>query len=261
MSPQYRHMFDRLVGFARNPVQKGAGERVRLLSQQLIHGLYVAQFAGRYTFMLPAAQRFFTPWYAPEFRDGVFARVRAHTLLREENCHLLESLVRHARHLGGDFAECGIYRGGSAWVMANALAGQHALHLFDTFTGMPATAGAATDGHTEGDFGDTSLASVQTFLADFSSVHFHPGFIPDTFEGLDNHQWAFAHIDVDIYSSALACLEYFYPRMKPGGVILLDDYGYRIYEHAEKRAVDDFFATRPEKPIVLPTGQAMILKI
>ena len=43
--------------------------------------------------------------------------------------------------------------------------------------------------------------------------------------------------------------------------MLFDDYGFRPYRHAERAAVDEFFANVPEQPIVLPTGQALVLKL
>jgi hypothetical protein len=39
-----------------------------------------------------------------------------------------------------------------------------------------------------------------------------------------------------------------------------DDYGFATAQ-GEREAVDKFFADKPESPIVLPTGQAMILKV
>ena len=53
----------------------------------------------------------------------------------------------------------------------------------------------------------------------------------------------------------------FYSRVVKGGVILLDDYGFIEYKDSERKAADEFFATRPEKPIVLTTGQAFVIKI
>jgi hypothetical protein len=82
-----------------------------------------------------------------------------------------------------------------------------------------------------------------------------------TFEGLPETTWSFVHIDVDIYCATLDSLAYFYPRTERAGVFLFDDYGYRIHERAEKRAVDEFFADKREKPIVLQTGQAFDLKV
>ena len=49
--------------------------------------------------------------------------------------------------------------------------------------------------------------------------------------------------------------------MISGEVIIFNDYGFPEYKFAKKQAVDEFFATRPERPISLPTGQCIIIKL
>ena len=41
--------------------------------------------------------------------------------------------------------------------------------------------------------------------------------------------------------------------------MIFDDYGFPACR-GEKDAVDEFFADKPEKPITLPTGQALVIK-
>jgi hypothetical protein len=69
-----------------------------------------------------------------------------------------------------------------------------------------------------------------------------------------------AHIDVDLYQSTLDCCEYFYPRLVPGGILLFDEYGFAA-ARGEKDAVDQFFADKRESPIVLLSGQAVVVKL
>ena len=98
-------------------------------------------------------------------------------------------------------------------------------------------------------------------LSEFADVvEIHKGWIPDTFARLDDRTYALAHIDVDLYRSALDCCEYFYPRLTAGGVLLFDEYGFADAV-GERDAVDEFLADKPESPIVLPTGQAIVLKL
>ena len=51
-----------------------------------------------------------------------------------------------------------------------------------------------------------------------------------------------------------------YPRLVRGGVLIFDDYGFPSCSRA-REAADRAFASRREKPIYLPTGQALVLKI
>ena len=52
---------------------------------------------------------------------------------------------------------------------------------------------------------------------------------------------------------------FFYPRMAPGGVMVFDDYGAPTCPGVQQ-AVDEFFAGKPERPLYLPTGQAVVCK-
>jgi hypothetical protein len=89
----------------------------------------------------------------------------------------------------------------------------------------------------------------------------HPGFIPDTFSEVATvDQYSLVNIDVDLYPTNAACCEWFWPRMVPGGVLIFNDYGFFPYRKSTRKAVEEYFADRYEQPIVLPTGQAFIIK-
>jgi hypothetical protein len=106
-----------------------------------------------------------------------------------------------------------------------------------------------------------TVASVKQQLSRFQHItKFREGWIPNTFIGLERKQYAFAHIDVDLYQSTLDCCTYFYPRLTPGGILLFDEYGFTS-AHGEKVAVDEYFADKPERPIAFITGQALVLKV
>jgi len=204
----------------------------------------------------------FSPWEGlPEFRR-FFDLVRPHTLVSPERCWMLFHLMRHALSLAGDFAEFGVFRGGTALLAAELLreAGDpRALHLFDSFAGMPET--SAGEAFSAGDFDQTSEAAVRKLLAPVSvNARFHAGFIPDTFPEAGVAALAFAHVDVDLYQSVIDCVEFAYPRLVAGGIMIFDDYGFPSCARA-REAADQAFVSRREKPIYLPTGQAMVIEL
>ena len=84
--------------------------------------------------------------------------------------------------------------------------------------------------------------------------------IPDTFAGLSDARFCFAHIDLDLYQGVRDSLDFLYPRLSHGGVIVLDDYGFASCPGARK-AVDEFFQDKPERPLALSTSQAIIHKL
>src|SRR4029077_3357917 len=110
---------------------------------------------------------------------------------------------RHALALPGDFAEFGVFRGGTALLAAEVLRDANdarALHLFDSFAGMPVT--SEGEPFSQGDFGRTSEAAVRALVTPTgANARLHAGFIPATFKGVDIPRLAFAHVDVDLYQS------------------------------------------------------------
>ena len=132
------------------------------------------------------------------------------------------------------------------------------LYLFDTFEGMPVT-DADKDWHKKGDFADTSLEAVTSYIGHGDLCVVRKGLIPATFTGLESAQIAFAHIDVDIYKSIIDCLQFIWPRLTFGGFIVFDDYGFPTCPGA-RSAVDEFFLQEACIPLCLPTGQALVFK-
>lgn len=199
----------------------------------------------------------YSPWCADSFVEE-YRQIAAYTLADKDCCYVLATLVNQALRLDGEVWECGVYRGGTATLLANrVLPASKALRLFDTFEGMPET-DPANDLHKAGDFSDTSFESVQARVAG-PLIHLHKGFIPTTFAGLESSKISFAHVDVDIRSAILDCCAFIFPRLCIGGFIVFDDYG-RPSCPGARSAVDEFFVGTGLTPLVLPTGQAIIFK-
>ena len=176
-----------------------------------------------------------------------------------EDFYNLYQLAIKTRKLPGAIAELGVFRGGSAKLIAH-LKGDKDLHLFDTFEGMPEVK-AGVDRHQAGDFANTSLQAVQNYLRGFDKIHFYKGFFPDSALPLANHPIAFSlvHLDADIYESTTAGLEFFYPKTVKGGMILSHDYR-SLGCPGVKRAYDEFFADKPEVVLELWKTQCLVVK-
>jgi O-methyltransferase len=219
---------------------------------------------SEYYFQWFAPCPLFSPWLGhPEFQS-VYEGVEPYTVVSPDRCYMLISLARYASHLAGDFAECGVFKGGTALLLARVLRrkeDQKKLYLFDSFQGLPKVNEEKDQWFTAGQYSADSVEAVEKLLRDFRRmIDIRCGWIPETFHGLEDNRYAFAHLDVDLYQSALDCCGYFYPRMIPGGVLLFDEYAFAA-ARGEKDAVDEYFADKPESPITLPTGQAFVLKL
>jgi O-methyltransferase len=189
----------------------------------------------------------------------LWEKIRNRSLLSDERLQVLHQFAGAVPHLSGEVAEIGVYRGGTAYLLATIFSDQkRRVRLFDTFSGIPATA-ASMDIHREGDFADTNLSGVAEFLQGFDNIAIHSGVFPDSVTPeADAASYCFVHVDADIYRSVCDCCEFFYPRLVQGGMLLFDDYGFATCPGVRK-AVDEFFADKAHKPLYLPTGQALVI--
>ena len=184
------------------------------------------------------------------------ARSGRESLLSGNEAFTLYSLARSQSGLEGEMAEVGVYQGCSAKIISTASGGRP-LHLFDTFSGLP---DPDADEHKRMRAGHyaASIEGVRSFLSAQPRISYHPGLFPDTAGPAAGRRFSFVHLDVDLKSSTLACLKFFYPRLVPGGVLLTHDYSYL---DGVREAFAEFFANRPERPFELPTSQAMLVKL
>ena len=203
----------------------------------------------------------FAAWLGePEFRC-LYEGIRAHTVVSPDRCYMLYALARYARQLDGDFAECGVYKGGTALLLSRILASSSVkrdLFLFDSFEGLPEPSQADTY-YKGGEFSSTSAEAVANLVSEFGFARICKGWIPDTFRGLEDKRFAFVHVDVDLYKPTLDCCAFFWSRLVHGGVMLFDEYGFPS-TRGEKDAVDEWSAGQSIRPISLISGQSMLLK-
>lgn len=175
-------------------------------------------------------------------------------LLSAFECYMLYGVASAQAKMPGPMAEVGVYQGASARLLCGAK-GDRPLHLFDTFEGLPQDGAQDPGCHRTAQYA-CSLESVQEWLSDCEGVTFHKGLFPESAEDLEVEGYSFVHLDVDLYESTAASLEYFYPRMTPGGIILSHDYDILA---GVKTAFTEFFADKPEFVIELPTTQCMVV--
>jgi hypothetical protein len=172
----------------------------------------------------------------------------------------LLSLVRATAKLGGCMAEVGVYQGGSARLIRKADASR-SLHLFDTFEGAPDPGEIDTSflwGRAKKGRFSYPLEKVRNHLADCEKVYFHKGIFPATGEAVKDERFSFVHCDVGLYSSTRGVLEFFYPRLLRGGIVVSHDFATGV---GPRKAIEEFFEDLPEPVIELPGNQALVVKL
>lgn len=168
------------------------------------------------------------------------------TLVDPSRCQKLYWLAINCLALAeeGEIWECGVYRGGTALLLADVIRESCrpvVLRLFDTFCGHPYD--DLFSEHRQGGFSDVRLEEVKKLLAPYPGVSFHCGIIPLSFTGLESAKILFAHVDLDLYESTLEAVQFIWPRLVYGGILLDDDYGAASCPGA-KKAMDEFFKKR-----------------
>lgn len=186
-----------------------------------------------------------------------------------ERMMVLYQLCRYVEstQLPGDFVECGVWRGGSAGIMAGANvrhgSATRTLWLYDSFAGLPEP--SVDDGErarrwARGRAGGR-LVSVEKNVVDegpvlelltrvgfpVDSVRVVKGWFQDTLPHTKPSQIAVLRLDGDWYESTKVCLEHLYDRVVDGGMVIIDDYG--DWEGC-KKAVDEFFDARGAMPLL-----------
>jgi O-methyltransferase len=181
-------------------------------------------------------------------RASALFQVRNNTMTSFERCRNLWGLSRMLvrQKVPGAFVECGVWLGGSTGVMGLALKSMQdnrQLHLFDSFEGLPEP--GPNDGERAKDYSggraegrlstisrcEATLEQVRKFLfdrlrLDSGDVQFHVGWFQQTVPAMATQlgQLAMLRLDGDWYESTRICLEYLYPKLSRGGVLILDDY-------------------------------------
>lgn len=187
----------------------------------------------------------------------------------------LYNLVQALAYTGGVdglVAECGVYRGLSAYVLCRYLQIEdpsftgEGFHVFDSFEGLsePSTPDRVDDPTIpvagvprQAGLFRGSLDEVRATLGDFPAVTYHQGWIPGVFEGADPGPYRLVHVDVDLHDPTRDSLAWAHPRLAAGGLVVCDDYGFIRWPGA-RTAVDEFCEARGLRPLALSTAQAMI---
>lgn len=165
-----------------------------------------------------------------------------------------------------NLVEVGVYKGGTSYFIASVvkrLELQATHHAFDTFEGHAAQDinSSIDTAHLPAMFSNTEFETVKKYLGEFENVLVFKGRFQDMAHELEQKKIHFVHFDVDIYDPTIFGLNFFHERLAPGGVIVVDDYGFTTCPGV-KKAVDEFVAATPGYfSLSLLTGQYLLVKL
>jgi O-methyltransferase len=165
----------------------------------------------------------------------------------------------------GDAAELGVFKGQFARHINEAFR-ERKMYLFDTFEGFDEkdVAVESENGFSRaetGDFSDTCMEEVLSSMPFREQVTAYKGYFPDTFGPCLDKKFCFVSLDPDLYEPVKSGLELFWPRMSPGGAIIVHDYNSMQF-FGVKKAVDEFCESNNISvvPVCDLHGSALIIK-
>lgn len=227
------------------------------------------------------------PFWCPAMvrrHSAIDRQVRPYTMTSRERVMALCQSIAYleAEGIAGAVVECGVWKGGSMMAAALALLSLDStcrqLYLFDTFAGMPPPGplDRDLDGRSAADWllDDAPAADMVRARCRYEDVWqalmrtrypadkllLVPGRVEETLPAQAPARIALLRLDTDWYESTAHELEHLWPRLVPGGVLIVDDYG-----HWERRgAVDEYFARhRLQLPLYMIdyTGRLVVKRL
>ncbi len=199
-----------------------------------------------------------------ELHISIYKKVAPFTMTsRERIFSAIEAAKFIAKYkIAGDIVECGVWKGGSTMAILETLkqAGDNNrnVYLYDTFEGMSAPTtddktafnktaeellNVSTDKEKNLVWAYSPIEEVKNNISlsgyDPNRVHFVKGKVEDTIPKTMPGPIALLRLDTDWYESTKHELEYLYPLLVRGGVLIIDDYG---HWQGARKAVDEYIA-------------------
>ena len=196
----------------------------------------------------------------PSLFLDLWKRVEPYTMTSMERGYALYQAVLYilSRNIPGAFVECGVWKGGSCMLAClTALEEERTdrdFYLYDTFTGMSeptehdrvAYSGRPVKERWEQNFASWEVPrervekNLESTGYPQGRLHFIEGKVEETLEHTVPQSIALLRLDTDWYESTARELEILYPRLTPGGVLIIDDYGHFT---GARKAVDEYFSS------------------
>jgi hypothetical protein len=201
-----------------------------------------------------------TNQYIPKFREfGRDLPSQAHSMIGLRRMNNLQYCIEQVleQNIPGDLIETGVWRGGAAIFMRGVLkayqVSDRLVWAADSFAGLPAPdpqtfpadAGWAASAGQLAIPLETVRNNFERYNLLDGQVRFLKGWFKDTLPGAPIERLAVLRMDGDLYESTWQTLEALYPKLSPGGFVIVDDYNWPTC----RQALEDY---RSRQGIVEP---------
>jgi O-methyltransferase len=182
----------------------------------------------------------------------IYSRYKQHTMVTEREYVDFMALVARFKNIPGAVIECGVWRGGSIAGMADLLGNERSYYLFDSFEGLPPAKEidgieaikyqeeANSPHYHDNCTAEESWAIKAMEKSAAEKYYLKKGWFENTVPQFElNESIAVLRLDGDWYESTMTCLTHLFPKVQPGGLIILDDY--YVWEGCSK-ALHDYLS-------------------
>ena len=190
--------------------------------------------------------------------------------LRRPRFYNLTQVFKLSLPIPGETIEIGCFKGLSSYLLCHVIREElpeftgATHHIIDSFEGLGEPADEDEQHrNVVGIFSDTSVEHVRNTLSEFPDVSITKGWVPEVFQQVPKRTYSFIHIDVDLYEPTKFCLNFFYPQLSVGGIIVIDDFGPLQGETKYvgcAKALMEFCDEKGIRFAALTTGNAVIFK-
>jgi hypothetical protein len=173
--------------------------------------------------------------------------------------------------LDADFIECGVNRGFLSSAIMKSLDWDSlgkTFYLLDTFDGIDVSLLEETERvHAErsnealfrSGFYIRGVESVRANFSEWSNVRIVVGSVPTSLAEVAAEAVAYLHLDMNSSKPEIAALDFFWPKLSAGAIVLLDDYAFAGMD-AQRVALDAFASAHDVAIACLPTGQGLMIR-
>lgn len=211
------------------------------------------------------------PGFARSYARGInsghqWGRGKDSALHVEWRAHIALWAASHALRLEGDFVECGVNTGILSLAICDHLGFEkraRMMYLFDTFAGTPESMMSEKEKAKRRQENEMYYPEcyelARANFAPYPNVRLVRGEVPASLKEVSIEKVAYLSIDMNVAHAERAAIEYFWPKLSPGALVVLDDYGWRGFEE-QQQAMDDFARQQGVTIACLPTGQGLLIK-
>ena len=212
------------------------------------------------------------PLFVAAYKNGMMANYKLNQDLHIEwRAYVACWAADHAKEIDGDYVECGCYTGILSKTVVSYIQFEKMQHkkffLFDSFKGINLDLLTEDEqknidsyrSKNERLYCGNYYEITENNFENYKNVILIKGCIPESLSAVDIDKVCYLSIDMNAAYPEVEALKYFWNKLTPGAIVILDDYGFKGHSD-QKKSIDSLGKMIGFRVLTLPTGQGLIIK-